>query len=309
MRTTTRRLLVLFGAAALAVACTAGPQPSDIPATPAPVLLPEPVGSGGIVLFNRFTQRLLTYEPTSGAVLSASTAPNFLQYGFATTSGVYTAGFSSGTGFRIVEAVGGRLSTLLELPDDQGIFPLASSGSRLLFTRSEYDAGREIGRSLVELVDGALVEDGRATGLVDSGVIVGDDLYYTVYVPATDDYTLHRLSLLDRSVPPEQLGSPLPEGGLFAHDSTVFTAQQGRLVSAGSSFECDHLCVFDDALDVLLRMRVNEQAGLSLDVVDTVSGTVLDSRTDVIDFAVDGANVVVYRTGGIDRIPVRGGRP
>jgi hypothetical protein len=259
-----------------------------------------------LILFNRFTQRLLTYDPATFSVTGESNAENFLQYAFPTLSDYFTAGNSAGTDFRVVRVSGGTVQTVLELPDGQGVFPLATDGERVLFTRSTYDdASREVGRVLVSLEEGALVEDPRISEPVDSGAIVGDRLYYTSYVDATTDYELRVVSLTD-DAPPALLASGLESGRLFAHDGQVFTSTQDRLVNGDQSFDCVELCWFQDELGILLRMRVGEQAGLALDVLDIRTQEVLETRNDIIDFAVEDDTVVIYRSGGIDRIDVGG---
>ena len=135
-------------------AINTGTSAGGEPATSSPVIyLPGgEVEGSSIIVFNRFTQRLAAYDPASSTITSESNAPNFLQYGFPTFSEYFTAGNSAGTGFRIVQVSGRQVETVLELPDGEGIFPLATDGKRRFFLRTTYDdASRESERALVSL--------------------------------------------------------------------------------------------------------------------------------------------------------------
>lgn len=312
MTTRTRGTAAAVLAATLLLSgCAVGAAPPErgLPVAAAPELLPgEGVEGSALVLFNRFTQRLVAYDPATSQVVPPSTAPTTSQYGFPTASPYYTTGNSAGTGFRVVRVEGRGVDTVVTLPDGEGVFPLATDGEVHLFTRSEYRAdGRETRRALVTLEGDRLVEHPEVTGAVDRGAVLRGQLYYTTYEPSTDDWSLRRVPVADRTARPELVRTGLQGAGVHVHEGRVVTTTADRLVSGERSWPCVDLCWFEDAHRALLRLRVDEQAGLSLDVLDTRDGRLRATRGEVVDFAVEGATLVVYREGSVDRLDLRSG--
>src|SRR6185312_3427543 len=119
--------------------------------------------------------------------------PNVIQYAFPTPSEYFTTGNSSGSGFSIIRVRGNLIQPILKLDDNQGIFPLATDGAQQFFLHSQYTDGREGSRVVVSMgPQGKLTPYPHATGLIDSGALLGGTLYFTTYQEKSNDYTLSK---------------------------------------------------------------------------------------------------------------------
>ncbi len=294
--------LLLLGACAGAEG--AG-EPAAAPPQSGDIRLPGKSNSDSLVLFNRYRQRLLTFDPDAQAIDEMSNVLNYLQYEFPTGSDLYTAGHSITNGFSVVQVVDETIQTVLEVADDEGIFPLATDGDRSFFLLTRYVDGAEVDRRLVRLDEGAaLVEYPNATGLIDGGALVGDTLYYTVFREQTGDYALFQADAGDPAAQPVAVQQGMPSGRLYVHDGELYTSDQTSIFRGDDRFECADLCYFYDDLGVLVRIAVNADSDLALDVVDTDTKEVIGSVTGVIDFRVGDGGVTVYTPGSIETVEV-----
>jgi hypothetical protein len=289
----------------LLTGCSVGSATETAPAHPGPrtVRLPQNISAGGVVLYNRFTQRLLAYDRKTFAVTQESDAPNYIQYSFPVVSEYFTAGDSIGDDFSVLRVRDNEIETVVEMPPNTGIFPLATDGRRYLYTMSEYANGAETSRVIVSLdPDGTVHPYANATGLTDSGAIIGTTLHFTVFDEQKKKYDLKSLDLRDHEARPRSEASGLPDGGLFVHERKLFRSTGTAIVNGAEAYDCAQYCYFLDGAGVLVRVYVSKAAGLALQVVDTTSKKVLDSRADIIDFAVADGELTVYRVGAIDTI-------
>jgi hypothetical protein len=309
------RILVRCLAVAAVVAVTGGctaatsSDPAGTPATNAVVRLPENVDQDGVVLYKRFTQRLVAYDRKTFRVTQESNAPNYIQYSFPVLSDFFTAGNSIGDDFSVLRVRGNSVETVLRMPPNTGIFPLATDGRRRIYTMSRYTNGTEDSRVVVAIDDaGKIQEYPSATGLVDSGAIIGSVLHFTTFDEKTEKYTLSTMDLDHADAKPRLVSHGLAEGPLFVHDGQLFQSAARKLVSGKKTFECTEYCYFYDEFGVLLRVYLSREANLSLDVVDLASQRVLASYADLVDFTVKDGKMVVYRNGGIDRTDLATGK-
>lgn len=97
--------------------------------------LPKAANDKEILLFNRFTQQMLTFDTNSCSVVSVNDTDNFVQYEFTDNPfcPVFTSGHSYENHFKIIESVDGQARTLYEMEDDEAIFPLAYKNENEFF--------------------------------------------------------------------------------------------------------------------------------------------------------------------------------
>ncbi|MFC0628571.1 hypothetical protein [Kribbella deserti] len=297
-------MALLAAASLILTGCSGEQAPSAEPAPPV-IRLPENLNADSLVLYNRFTQRLLAYDQKSFTVTQESNQQNFIQYAFPVVSEYFTAGDSKGDDFSVLRVRGNRIEEVVELPPNSGIFPLATDGKQWLYTKSDYVEGRETHRVLVAVdPDGSHREYAGATGLIDSGAIIGHTLYFTTFDEPTEKYSLSSLDLRSLDAKPKPLSKGLPAGGLYVHNGLLYTSTATQLVNGKDAFDCKEFCYFYDQAGVLLRIFLNKEASLVLDVIDSRTKKVITSRKDLVDFTVSGGTLVVYRRDGIDRIPL-----
>ncbi len=259
------------------------------------------------MLYNRFTQRLFSYDLTRKQIESQSDEPNYFQYEFPTASPYMTAGSSATNDFEIIEIDGSEIRDVLTMEKDRGIFPLATNGEDIFFTESRYAAdGAELSRTLVRLDAGSLVRYPEATGLITSGVLLDGTLYYTRARADGQRFDLFSLPAADSDATPDKVRSDLTNGALYEHDGRlVFSSPRGIELGNGD-LDCRDLCYFDDAHSKLLHLHVDSENALALDIIDLPSGEISASVTGVLDFREDGDRLTVYRSGSIRTIDLAG---
>lgn len=286
---------------ALTTACTPSESREEAQSDVAGITIPAtPPPQNARYLYHRFSQRLLTYDVEQHRVEEISDAPNFFQYEFPTPSRLFTAGDSVKGGFSILQVSPRKVTDVLTMPDDEGVFPLATSDRATFFLRSTYDAkGRETRRELVRLDAGKrLVPFTSVSGLVDSGAIVKDRLYYSVFDEEHDSYDVWSVPVAE----PRREMKDLDSGRLYAHDGALWHADARSIVRDDRSFECADLCYFHDEKRILIRIRVNQDSELDLDVIDTDTGKLIGSVADGLDYRVGDERVTVFREGDAQHV-------
>lgn len=292
----------------VSVAC-AGPDSTHDETGPdiAGITLPRTHAAEADFLYHRFNQRLLSYDFAQHRVEEISDAPNYFQYEFPTPSRLYTVGDSVKGGYSIIDVHDREITELLAMPQDRGIFPLATSGQTSFFLRTAYDEqGQETDRELVRLDAGhELVPFTKVSGLVDSGAIVEGRLHFSVFDERSDSYDVWSVPVDDPAAEPRRELTDLASGRLYAHDGELWHADATSIVRDGRSFECADLCYFHDAESILVRIRVGQDSDLDLDVIDTRTGDVIGSIGDGVDYRVADGAVTVFREGDVKRVDLR----
>lgn len=268
------------------------------------VRLPATSGENATILYNRFTQRLVAYDTSENEIQQESDEANYFQYEFPTPSEYFTAGSSVSNGFSIIRVHGSSIDEILRVRSDEGVFPLATDGSRLFFTLSHYDDnGLETSRALVKLDEGKLVPHAAINGLIDGGAILGKELFFTMLDEESNTYRLFKVPVESASTP-TLVREGLASGRLYAHAGEIYTADRTSIFNGEDRFECADLCYFYDREGLLLRLHVNDVGDISLDVVDAKTKRVVKSVSGVIDFRVASDYVTVYRIGAVDRVQI-----
>lgn len=299
---------VILAAAAVTLITVSGcTSQSSTPAapqsSPPAVRLPAATGEHQIILFDRYSQRLLAYDTATKTVVSKSDQDNYFQYEFPNPSELYTAGSSLTNGFTIVKVDGGSVDTVVRADSDQGLFPLAHAGTTSLFTSSRYDSsGAEKSRVIVRLEGSSLVTYPRTKGLIDSGAIVGSTLYYTTLDDDTEKYTLLSLPVADADATPTVKETGLAKGGVYSHAGRLYLADATGVTSGSDHFDCSDLCYFFDDENLFARVYVDKESDLRLDVLDATTHKIVGSESGLVDFRVGPKAITVYKNGDIATI-------
>jgi len=258
-----------------------------------------------IILYDRYSEKLLSYNKETYEVEQRSNIQNFMQYEFNAGSDLYTAGNSLTNEFEIIRVKDKTIETAYTLEDkkNQAIFPLTLNEKYTLFVQTEYDElGKEIDRKVVAYENGSLTEYPEIQGLVSCAAILNDTLYYTVYVDETVYYALYEIDLTDVTSKPVFIENGLEVGELYVHDGELLKSDFDKIFSVSKEFKRMPLNYFNDPTHSLIQIFPTEEANLVLEVIDTRSSEVVMSVPNIVDFEIDGETIIVYSQGGIETI-------
>lgn len=298
------KLVTVLGVCLALTGCASqgAPVAPDPPSTTPGIRLPAVHSSDARYLYHHFEQRLFSYDTAAGRIEEASTEANYFQYAFPTTSDLYTTGSSTDGGFSIIRVADRDISTVLTMSADQGVFPVATDGRDVaFFLVTTYTNGAETDRALARLVDGRLLRYPKVTGLVETGVVIGTTLIYSELNADSGSYTAKSIPVDDPDRSPRTVAKNLSSGRLYLHDGDLYFADKRSIYAGKKRFACADLCFFDDARQALIRIRVSDQ-DLVLDIIDTRSGSVVDTVPGGLDFTVGRSGIQVYTPTGITTV-------
>ncbi|WP_374020530.1 hypothetical protein ABU162_13470 [Paenibacillus thiaminolyticus] len=305
-------LAFLFILCSWATGCGKG-SPGTIADAPPRIALPE-CGSteNCIYLYNRYSQKLLSYNVDAKTVEQQSNIVNYIQYEFNEAHNRYfTAGNSLTNGFVILSVDQKEIKELHRLADEnnEAVFPLATDGGKHLFIRSYYDTnGMESKRSITQLnSDNTLSDFSNVTGLVSSGVLIGQHLFYTTYEEAINAYSLYALDVTDLSSKPQLVEENLEASEVYALNGRLLVSDHQYIYNDEERFVKQPLNYFDSGSGILIQIYPDSDANLALDAIDTATKQVIGTATNIIDFSIEDHQITVYCQGHIDRIPLKAG--
>ncbi len=258
-----------------------------------------------IILYDRYSEKLLSYNTETYNVEERSNIQNFMQYEFNSGSDLYTAGNSLTNGFEVIQVKDKEIEVLYTMQDQESeaIFPLASHDGYDLFIVSEYDElGRETDRKVVAYNMDTFIEYPEIEGLISFGAILNDTLYYTVYMDEVTNYALYKIDLKDVHSEPIFLEDGLEVGELYVHGGELFKSSFKKIFSDSKSFERMPLNYFDDSTHALIQIFPTEEANLVLSVINTKTDEVMTRVTNIVDFKIQDESIVVYTLEGIEKI-------
>lgn len=288
-----------------AVADAGAPDAAPLPgAEPVGVKLPRVHAAEADYLYDRFNQRLLSYDHAKHSVEEASDEVNYFQYEFNTPSDLYTAGSSVTNGFQVLQLRDRAIDVVLDAAPDQGLFPLATNGDRTFLTRSTYADGAEVRRELVRLDGATLTAFPQVDGLVSGGALVDDDLFFTVFDPEKEWYSLAKVPARDPQAVPVPVADGLRSDRLHSYRGALFRSDERSVFSGDRKYACTDLCYFFDGPGLLVRLHTGQDADLVLDIVDAERSTVVATVSGVVDFEVEGDAVRVFREGDVKVVEV-----
>ncbi|MDQ5983870.1 MAG: hypothetical protein RUMPE_00899 [Eubacteriales bacterium SKADARSKE-1] len=145
---------------------------------------PEVKTQDSIILFDEFSKKMFSYNTKTFSIEEKCNIDNFMQYKFPTECNYYTAGNSNTFGFEIIKIENNKIKILLQVNEDEAIFPVAKSNNILLFLKSKYENNECINNVLVSYdeKENKLVEYSNVKLAICNGAIIKDKLFFTVYI-------------------------------------------------------------------------------------------------------------------------------
>lgn len=305
------RLAASLSAITLALglsACTADqPHQGGGPPTVPEVRVP-PRKAGQTFVFDPFEQQLVSYDDARGHVVATSHEDGFYYYGFRTATNLYTSGDNETNGFKILEIDAHTIRTVVTMPKDEAVFPLATAEGKTFFIVYDYKPGfgeEELRRRIVRLLpDGTMQTYRTFTGrdeLVDDGVLLGGRLYYTLGDASSDVGSLYSIDAREPGAEPRLERTGLKSDEVYAQGGRLLTSDGTTITDGKRSFTCTDLCWFYDDPSVLVAF-VDEGTSTILKVIDATTGRTLHEVGEPVGFQLDGRRLTVRTTDGVKRI-------
>lgn len=284
--------------------CSQGNTPSapSTPETRATGMRVPALSEGQRYVVEPFTQQLVAYDMNMRAPAQASDEVNFFYYKFGTLSNLYTSGNSATGGFSLVEVSSSEVRTVATTKDNEALFPIAQDGEVTIFVLYTFDDERhETARRLVRMTSPGVFEPFvHATGLIASGAVVGETLYYTTVDADEGTYDLWSVSKTDLDAEPEHERSGMDGGELYEYRGQLLTSDGTTIHGGPRDYECSDNCWFLDDFGVLVRDTADGSGGLRLDVIDMDSGETVHEVPGALGFDLSDGTLTTFCDGSID---------
>jgi len=268
----------------------------------------DPVSSDSILLVDRFSQKLVSYNTKKYTVEKRMNALNHMIYEFSPLARYMTSGHSINFGFEII-SIDSVVHTVYSMKPNEGIFPLAYYSDDYYFIKSQYDKyGVETDRVLVKFdyIKNKLIEYTHAHGLVSYGTVIDDKLYYTVYNENNDDYTLYSLLRDDFDSIPKLEKESLENGEIFSQGGVLYVTNRKSIISDNKQFKKETQNYFIGE-NYLVQYQIQKDDTLDAVVIDTSTGEKIFTAENIVDFNVSNEEIIFYCEGCIKKYPLKEG--
>lgn len=266
----------------------------------------NPKTDDSILLVDRFSQKLVSYNVKSKNIEEKMNQQNFMFYDLGPTSDLLTAGHSTEFGFDLLEISQKKVKILYKAKDKEGIFPLAYSNNTYFLTKSEYDnSGAETKRTLIKYDKSSnkMQDYPNVNGLITYGIVQDSQLYYTVYKESENDYTLYSISINDPEATPKEIKTGLVSGEIFAQGEDFYTSSEKTIDSDTKSFKKESVNYFIGK-NYLVQYQLQKNANLTAILTDTNTGKVLLTAPNIVDFSVSDTEITFYCVGAIEKYKI-----
>lgn len=264
--------------------------------------LPQTAGENEILLYDKYDQRIITYDIDQHKVIQKNDTLNYLQFEFNDlTSDIYTTGHSIENDYKIIKLGKDKIDILYEADQMEALFPLAYRDPEyMIFLKCTYqDNGAELyGDRVVCRFNEktkTLTEIAETKGMrVTNGAIVGDMLYFTEYDAGTDRYALYMLSMSGNEKPILLLDN-LAAGEIYSNNDALWISDASKIYC----YEDDAVCFPKKILNyfysnALVQIDISANGSLEL-IVTNVETKKLEADTEgVIDVRIFDGKIKAY---------------
>lgn len=264
--------------------------------------LPQTAGENEILLYDKYDQRIITYDIDQHKVIQKNDTLNYLQFEFNDlTSDIYTTGHSIENDYKIIKLGKDKIDILYEADQMEALFPLAYRDPEyMIFLKCTYqDNGAELyGDRVVCRFNEktkTLTEIAETKGMrVTNGAIVGDMLYLTEYDAGTDRYALYMLSMSGNEKPILLLDN-LAAGEIYSNNDALWISDASKIYC----YEDDAVCFPKKILNyfysnALVQIDISANGSLEL-IVTNVETKKLEADTEgVIDVRIFDGKIKAY---------------
>jgi hypothetical protein len=200
--------------------------------------------------------------------------------------------------------------------EQEALVPFATNGEVFLYIIEQVTENNDFFKKIVTISD-----DGKTTLIVNldgmpvmGGVIAGNYLYFTCPVQDSDFYEVWKvdLSKTDQYQKPILVREDYSSYKIYQFkEKVLFLDSQKRTlyndeISIKLNHEADSI-VIDDEVNLLVEMHPNAEMSLELVFTDILSGSLLGTYKDAINFTREGSIVTIYGNGFIEHLDLAEG--
>lgn len=264
--------------------------------------LPQTAGEKEILLYDKYDQRIITYDIDQHKVIQKNDTLNYLQFEFNDlTSDIYTTGHSIENDYKIIKLGKDKIDILYEADQMEALFPLAYRDPEyMIFLKCTYqDNGAELyGDRVVCRFNEktkTLSEIAETKGMrVTNGAIVGDMLYFTEYDAGTDRYVLYMLSMSGNEKPILLLDN-LAAGEIYSNNDALWISDASKIYCYGNDAVCFPKKILNYFYsDNLLQIDISANGSLELIVTNVETKKLEADIEGVIDVRIFDGKIKAY---------------
>lgn len=259
-----------------------------------------------IFTYNPFIQNFITYDikKKQNDLVIKGTKSNIIQYSFSTPSKIFTSGDSIKNNFTIIENKDGRIKKIFKMEDnDLAIFPLATDEKNYFFIQTNYSDKNKINSCIVKYQDNNIHKYTKTNGLISYGALLDNVLYYTIYEPLKNQYTLYKLETSDYNNNPEIIKTGLVSGEILLLNNILYYSNQKMFYNEIDSFEKKSINLSDNKNNTLIQIDPsNNNNYLELVVIDKVNNKIIYKGNNVLAIDLYDNILKVYGTTSIEKV-------
>lgn len=264
--------------------------------------LPSAKKDNEILLYDKYDQRIVSYDKSKHLVKEKNTTQNYMQFEFNDLeTNIYTTGHSIENNYKIIEKENKTIKTLYEMKENEAIFPLAyQNEDNMYFLKTTYNSdGNEIYKERVicqfELNFKQLKEIKLTRGLlVSNGVIVDDILYFTVYNEVNDNYDLYSLNInnIDKV---DLISKGLVTGEVYNNNGKLWVSNKSKIYDyEDNSIQFPKKILNYFYFDKLLQIDINNEGDLELTITNTTTKNTKSTFDKIVDVRAENRNIYIY---------------
>lgn len=264
--------------------------------------LPTTKNEDEILLYDKFDQRILSYNTKTNSIVTKNETKNYLQYEFNNLAcNIYTTGHSIENHYKIIEKEEKEIKVLYEMEKNEAIFPLFYENyENMYFLKTLYtDAGEELYKERVVCKFNAktkeLAELEETKGIrICSATLIDNILYMTVYDSKADKYKLYQMDAsTEKGI--DMVSEGLVSEDIYNNNGRLWVSDNTEIYDYNNKqnrFTKKTLNYFSG--DQLLQIGVNTNGDLQLTITNTKTNEIDNITDNIIDVRISNSKIYVY---------------
>ena len=266
--------------------------------------MPEIKNDTEIFLFDKFDQRIATYDTINHNIIQKNNTINYLQFEFNNLkTNIYSAGHSEKNNYKIIKMDNKKIITLYETDKNTALFPLAYENcNNMYFIKSIYEEnGAEIyeKRILCSFNEKTkqLTEIPDTLGMrITHGTIIDGVLYFTAYDTDVDKFSLYTMNTYNTEKP-NLLSKNLIAGEIYNNNNVLWISDQTHIYTypeKTNTFSKKALNYFYN--DKLYQIDTSSNNDLELFITDINTKKLENNIEGIIDVRFSNDKIQIYTT-------------
>lgn len=259
------------------------------------------------IVYHLYKQKLGIYDKNTFTWTPIRDIENEFFYNFDHDQTYFTVGHSINNKFSVLEAEGNIVSSIRDEKESECIFPLASSDEHYYYLQYADEEKVNSKRKIVEFYNGKFTTLLETEDSICYGVVVGYNLYYTIYNEEKDLYDIYCVDLRKEVKQGKNYKSGITDGKLFEYEDKLFYIDNNLICSDQSdmTFEKKDYNDINPDCALLVQMYSNKDGDLQWDFIDMENKEVLYSYINIINYKVTDTEIEIYCNGEIHHEKVR----